>query len=413
MTKQATPNAAPGTISTSTIPGGSGPASGPGTATETHALQALWEYRFSVAQGSTLTVRLASGTAERDGTELAPGTVYTIPGPVKSKINTWHGCVLEVSSSPGGNVEARVADPPDPDHCPLVAYLNLHFKLEGLRSAVAAAQKAPHTTTHAQPTMGPRVMVVGGSGAGKSTVVRTLTGWATRAGRQPLAVNLDPREGVLALPGTLSAAVFATLSDVAGAGWSVASTPMSRPSAVPPKLPIAHYYGLASPAENPRLYRAVCGALAAAATARLAEDPDVRAAGMLIDTPACPADNDDDGAFLDHLVHVAAEFSANVVVVLGSERVAAELGRRLGGQRTTLGEPVHVVGLERSTGGGRGEPIADRDAAFLQAVRERGIREYFFGDARNTLSPYTQQVEFDALSIWKVNSGMSKCISFF
>ena len=120
------------------------------------------------------------------------------------------------------------------------------------------------------------------------------------------------------------------------------------------------------------------------------------------------AAGDDGGAleaYYGHMAHVAAEFSANIVVVLGGER-AAELGRRLwGGRRTTLGEPVQVVGLD-PTIGGQQDPIALRDAAFLQAVRERAIREYFFGDARNTLSPYTQQVEFDALSIWKVNSGM-------
>ena len=403
-------------------PGGSGGAGGggggPTTAPEIHALPPLGEYRFSVAQGSTLTVRLASGNAERDGTELAPGTAYALAGALKSKINTWHGCILEVSAgAPGANIDAHVADPPpSPEQSPSVSYLNLHFKLEGLRSAVTAAQKAhPHAQTQ---LMGPRIMVVGGPGTGKSTLVRTLTGWATRMGRQPLAVNLDPREGVLALPGTLSAAVFATLSDPAGAGWSVASTPMSRPRAVPPKLPLAYHYGLATPAANPRLYRAVCGSLAAAATARLAEDPDVRAAGMIIDTPACPsaeeAASDDNGnaedleAYYGHMAHVAAEFSANIIIVLGGER-AEELGRRLSGRRTTLGEPVQVVGLDSTIGGGAGgpkDPITLRDAAFLQAVRERAIREYFFGDARNTLSPYTQQVEFDALSIWKVNSGM-------
>ena len=367
-------------------------------------------------------MRLASGTAERDGAELAPGTTYALAGAVKSKINTWHGCVLEVSASAGANIDAYVTDPPpSPEQSPLVSYLNLHFKLEGLRSAVAAAQKTQHAHAQIQP-MGPRIMVVGGTGTGKSTLVRTLTGWATRMGRQPLAVNLDPREGVLALPGTLSAAVFATLSDPAGgatAGWSVAATPMSRPSAVPPKLPLAYHYGLASPAANPRLYRAVCDTLAAAATARLAEDPDVRAAGMIIDTPASPpAEGGSDGygeepeAHYGHITHMAAEFSVNIVVVLGSEGVAAELGRRLGGRRTTLGEPVQVVGLDRSIGatGGARQDIADRDAAFLQAVRERAIREYFFGDARNTLSPYTQQVEFDALSIWKVNSGTSNAL---
>ncbi len=311
----------------------------------------------------------------------------------------------------------------------MVSYLNLHFKLEGLRSAAAAAAQQQKTGQayggHAG-TMGPRVMVVGTRGAGKSTLVRTLAGWATRMGRQPLAVSTDPREGVLALPGTLSAAVLATVSDPAdngGGGWAagVAGTPMSGPSAVPVKLPLAYYYGLASPADNPRLYRGVCAAVAAAVTARLADDPDVRAAGLLIDTPALPepppppgGDNggggSDDGQYYDLLTHIASEFSVNIVVVLGSsggkgERMATEMTRRFAGQKTTLGELVSVVELESSVGAVTAAATAACDAAFTQGVRERAIREYFFGDRKSTLSPFTQQVDFDALSVWRINEG--------
>lgn len=375
---------------------------------------------------------MISGTAEKDGTELAPGTPYAFTA-TKSKINTWHGCVLEASTaaaaasaadasaSSNGNssntnsnpYDAYVASPDSPDETPLVSYLNLHFKLEGMRSAAATAQKTGQATTTT--TMGPRVMVVGPPCAGKSTLVRTLAGWATRMGRQPIAVNTDPREGMLSLPGTLSAAVLATISDLTN-DWGIAgSTPMSGPSAVPVKLPLAYHYGLASPDANPRLYRGVCGALAAAATARLAEeegDPDVRASGVLIDTPGVVPGADDDKSRYDHLAHIAAEFSVNVIVVLGSERVAAEMTRRFGvggggGQQTTttLGEPIAVVALERSGG------VVERDAAFMQAVRERAIREYFFGDHRSTLSPFTQQVDFDALSVWRVNEGMFYYVS--
>ncbi|KAK7750800.1 Cleavage polyadenylation factor subunit clp1 [Diatrype stigma] len=415
--------------------------------TETHTLQPFWEYRFEVPHGSTLTIKLISGTAEKDGTELAPSTPYSFSA-TKSKINTWHGCVLEVTTadpvsgasstaaaagSSNGNIsgsnnnayDAYIAEPASPDETCLVSYLNLHFKLEGMRSAAAAAQKASRqqqqqqtTSTSAAATTGPRVMVVGPPSAGKSTLVRTLAGWATRMGRQPLAVNTDPREGMLALPGTLSAAVLATIADVTNDGGVAGSTPMSGPSAVPVKLPLAYYYGLASPDANPRLYRSVCSALAAAATARLTRDPedadpdvdpdaDVRAAGLLIDTPGVlPAA--DDRAGYEHLAHVAAEFSANIIVVLGSERVAAEMVRRFvsaPGQRTTLGEPVAVVALDRSGG------VVERDAAFMQAVRERAIREYFFGDKRSTLSPFTQQVDFDALSVWRVNEAPSSSTS--
>ncbi|KAL1835152.1 hypothetical protein VTK73DRAFT_6146 [Phialemonium thermophilum] len=83
--------------------------------TRTISLQPFWEWRFesphpfssstlssstsnASAAGKLLTVRLVSGTAERDGTELALHVSYTIPG-AKSKILTWTGCTLEVSAT--------------------------------------------------------------------------------------------------------------------------------------------------------------------------------------------------------------------------------------------------------------------------------------------------------------------------
>ncbi|RYO93867.1 hypothetical protein DL764_007918 [Monosporascus ibericus] len=363
--------------------------------TETHRLQPFWEYRFEVPLGSTLTIKLLAGTAEKDGTELAPNTAYEFSA-TKSKINTWHGCTLEVKGPGGTNAsyDAYISEP-SAEETPLISYLNLHFKLEGMRSAAARGQGQGQR----QGRTGPRVMVVGPPSAGKSSLVRTLAGWATRVGRQPLVVNTDPREGMLALPGTLSAAAFATIPDITN-DWGVSSTPMSGPSAVPVKLPLAYYYGLERPDDNPRLYRSVCGALAAAANARLAGDPDARAAGMLIDTPGVAAKSSV-AAGSEVLENLASEFDVNVVVVLGSERMSGELARRFAGRTTALGETVSVVGLAKSGG------VVERDAVFMQGVRERAIREYFFGDARNTLSPFTQQVEFDALSVWKVNAAPS------
>ncbi|KAI0478596.1 Pre-mRNA cleavage complex II protein Clp1-domain-containing protein [Xylariaceae sp. FL0804] len=358
----------------------------------TQTLQPFWEYRFEVPVGSSLTIRLLSGTAEKDGTELAPNTPYTFTA-TKSKINTWHGCALEVSSPAGGGYDAYTSEP-GADETPMVSYLNLHFKLEGMRD-----------TARATGGMGPRVLVVGPPTAGKTSLVRTLTGWATRMGRQPLVVNADCREGLLALPGTLSAAVFATVIDPASAaagatGWG--ATPSSGPSAVPVKLPLAYYYGLPAPDDNPRRFRRLLSRLAVAATGRLAADPDVRAAGMLIDTGGTLRQQQQQqqqggaGGY-EHVAHIVAEYSVNIVVVLGSERMGGEMQRRLAGQRTTLGEPVAVVALDRSGG------VVERDAAFMQQVREAAIREYFFGDARTTLSPFTQQVDFAALAIWRIN----------
>ncbi|KAI1170647.1 Pre-mRNA cleavage complex II protein Clp1-domain-containing protein [Nemania sp. FL0916] len=348
--------------------------------TTTQTLEPYWEYRFDVPHGSTLGIKLVSGTAEKDGTELAPNTLYNFTA-TKSKINTWHGCTLEITAPSLGTVDAYTSEP-TADETPMVSYLNLHFKLESLR---AAAQRTAQ--------MGPRVLVVGPPNAGKSSLTRTLASWATRMGRQPLVVNTDSREGMLTLPGTVSAAVFASLIDLT-TDWG--SLPSSGASAIPVKLPLAYYYGWPQCDDNPKLFKRLLSRLSVAATSRLAEDVDVKSSGMLIDTCSLPT-----GAraavYYDFVAHVVSEFSVNIIVVLGSERINSEMQKRFSGQTTTVGETITVVGLDKSGG------VAERDEALMQSIRESAIREYFFGNAKMTLSPFTQQVDFAAISVWRIN----------
>ena len=89
-------------------------------------------------------------------------------------------------------------------------------------------------------------------------------------------------------------------------------------------------------------------------------------------------------------------FAANIVVVLGSSRMTTELTKRFATEKTSLGEPIHVVGLDKSDG------VVERDEGFMQQVQEAAIKEYFFGDAQRTLSPSTQLVDFDALVVYQV-----------
>lgn len=61
----------------------------------------------------------------------------------------------------------------------MMAYLNCHFALDRLRLD--------------QPG-GPKVLVVGPSDSGKTSLVKILAAYALKLGRHPLLVNLDPRE---------------------------------------------------------------------------------------------------------------------------------------------------------------------------------------------------------------------------
>lgn len=86
----------------------------------------------------------------------------------------------------------------------------------------------------------------------------------------------------------------------------------------------------------------------------------------------------------------------NIVVILGTTGLNAEIAKRFATEKTSLGEPIQVITLDKSDG------VMDRDEAFTEQSREAVIKEYFFGDARRTLSPQIQQVDFDSLVIYRL-----------
>ncbi|KAK0721706.1 Pre-mRNA cleavage complex II protein Clp1-domain-containing protein [Lasiosphaeria miniovina] len=346
------------------------------------ALKRLSEWRFDASRSSStgVKVRLISGTAERDGTELALNKTYTFVR-TKSKILTWSGCTLEIS----GESQDYVTDFPVAEDSPMVSYLNLHFELQAQRKAAANA------TRRNRP--GPRVMVCGPQNSGKTSLVRMLAALSTKMGGQPLVANLDPGEGLLSLPGTVSAAVFGNVMDIEepAGGFGVGSTPSSGPSAVPVKLPIVYYFGREKVQDDVALWKDLTSKLASSVRAKFSEDDEVRSAGLVLDTPVATTNQSD----IDSLVHAAREFAVNIVVVLGSARIESTLQQILGQEKTSSGEPISVIMLDQSEG------VAARDNDFVKSIREASIKEYFFGDSKRTLSPSTQSVSFDDVAIFK------------
>ncbi|OHE92599.1 pre-mRNA cleavage complex II protein Clp1 [Colletotrichum orchidophilum] len=345
--------------------------------TRTIRLQPFWEWRFQVAFDTQITLKLLSGTAEKDGTELALQHLYTFAG-TKSKILTLQGCELEVE---GVLTDESVAEYPKPQDSPANSVLNLHFQLTAMRQRAAAERRE-----------GPRIAVCGPPTTGKTSLTRTLTSYAARVGAQPLVVNTDPKEGMLSLPGTLSASVVGTLLDVEAVdGWG--TTPTSGPSQVPVKLPLVYYYGHASSEEDPAKYKELVSKMAATVTSRLGQDPEVQSAGMIIDTPAVTETNQ---VGMENFVHAVEELSVNIIIVLGSASLNAEISKRFSTERTSLGEQYSILLLEKSEG------VVERDVGYMQQACEASIKEYFFGSIGQTLSPATQQVDFDSLAIYKL-----------
>ncbi|PGH26948.1 hypothetical protein AJ80_01331 [Polytolypa hystricis UAMH7299] len=383
------------------------------------------EWRFEVAFGTTVRVKLLAGTAELFGTELAASQTYTFSG-TKGAIYTWHGCTLEVSDggplSTGGIITSAPVQPGSgsggcqvdytAEETPMVDYANVHFALETMRQeAKAAGREAP------------RVLILGPEDAGKTSVTKILTSYATKIGRQPVVVNLDPAEGMLSVPGSLAATAFKSMIDIEE-GWG--SSPMSGPSPIPVKLPLVYFYGLQSPLDaDGSLYKPIISRLALAVMGRLAEDPEAREAGVIIDTPGIISQGKGVGDDIIH--HIVTEFSVSTILVLGSERLYSTMLKAYDSKPVSTSataasstsspssQRISVIKLSKSGG------VVDRDASFMKSLREAQIREYFFGNpipstassalsvsagssgTTITLSPHAQQLDFDALAIYDIN----------
>lgn len=363
----------------------------------THELKKETEWRFEIDVAKSIEVKITQGTAELYGTELVLNKTYTFIG-VKAAIFTWTGCTIEATCESGALSSEYVAEETTMNEA-----MNIHLALEGMRDRASAQPDAT----------GPRVLILGPDNAGKTTLAKTLTSYAIRSGRAPAVVGLDPSEGVLSLPGTLSATVFKTLIEVesdAGGGWG--TSPMSGPNGeIPVKLPLVYYFGGTDPGEkNGILYKSLVTRLGLATQGRMkAPGQDtVEKSGIIVDTPGTLLSAQQAGGGYDLVAHVVSEFSINAIVCLGSERLYNDMVRKFDKQPVSGARglenlskgTISVVKLAKSGG------AVDRDTTYMRAMAEAQIRAYFYGNpkvgASIALQPRQQQVDWDALpTVWR------------
>jgi polyribonucleotide 5'-hydroxyl-kinase len=351
----------------------SNPAEEPSEAAEVvtryHNLQKETEYRFESSFAHPITIKVVTGNAEYFGSELATNTPYTFRG-AKGAIFSWQGAYLEVSGEPEADYVA--------EETPMVQYANLHFALENMREE-----------SKRRGAIGPRVLVVGPEDAGKTSLVKMLTSYAVKMGRQPMVVNLDPQEGLLSPPGSFTATSFGSILDVEE-GWG--SSPISGPTALPVQMPLCYQFGCRNPTDNEKIFKPLVTRMALAVTSRLEEDADVKETGCFIDTAGSMSSTK--GGGYDLIQHIISEFSINVILALGSEKLSNDMRRRFSNSNGE--EPVAVVKLDKSGG------CVDRDQTFMKHFRQAQIREYFFGRGGVTLSPHSQLIDFSQIAIYKI-----------
>ena len=246
-------------------------------------------------------------------------------------------------------------------------YVNVHAVLEERRKAARAAGPSRD---------GPRVLVAGPVDVGKSTVSRILCNYAVRSGWAPVLVDLDLGQGGVTCPGTLAALPL--------------DAPLPPGGSVPLDLALVYYYGAASPGDNPELFKHLVARLAGALEARAQASPGARASGVVVNTCGWIA-----GVGKALLVDAALALRCDVVLVLGAERLHAELQAQLGGPGGAT-----VVSLHRSGG------VVSRPAEARRVARSLRTREYFYGPfAGPNLCPHAASAPFDHLLLFRVGGG--------
>ena len=314
---------------------------------ERHVLATEEELRLEVGfqKSSTCRIVLLKGSCELQGVELATGKPYIfLDGGLKLALFTWHGCVLDIDCD---NVDICYTS--DETACN-IAYVNTHAQLEALRDEVAANDNTND---------GPRVLICGPTESGKSSLTKLLTAYATKLGRSPVWIDLDPADNALSVPGTLAAC---PMDREAVQVESFATT------ALPPgtAAPLVLWHG-SSTAVSPDLFRAQVSALGRKVDKRLETDDWARSSGILVNTNGWIQDEG-----YELLLHAVSALRINVVLVLGHDRLYSMMKSALG--KSTDKTAVKVIKVPRSGG------VVSRGKDFIRQHRSRSVKRYFYGD---------------------------------
>ncbi|OAY64064.1 Protein CLP [Ananas comosus] len=296
------------------------------------------ELRVEVGAAAPLRVRLLSGTAEIFGAELPPEN--WLPIPPRSKIAT-----------------------------PMVSYVNVHAILDGRRTHAKASQGSGLDASQ-----GPRVIVVGPTDSGKSTLCRMLLSWASKQGWKPTFVDLDIGQGSITIPGCIAA--------------TPVEMPIDAVEGIPLEMPIVYFYGHTTPNVNADLYKVLMKELAQTLEKQFSGNAESRAAGMVINTMGWV-----EGLGYELLLQAVDTFKANVVLVLGQEKLCSMLKEVLKSKPN-----VDIVKLHKSEG------VVLRNQKVRQKARSFRIREYFYG-LSNDLSPHSNIINFSDVSIYRIGGG--------
>ncbi|KAG9318596.1 hypothetical protein JVU11DRAFT_689 [Chiua virens] len=333
------------------------------------------EFRFELDPGTSIAIKLVRGQAEIFGAELAEGKSYLFANECKAALFTWHGCTIQMTHSPH-HVSGRPSTDYVSDETPMATYANLHFAFEQMRvRALRDLHGSPPSDddqhVNAEP---PRVLILGPENSGKTSISKILTNYAVRVAQNwsPLLVNLDPAQGAWSISGTISAAVVRNPIGTASSANPLGSAATSAPTALASNalIPLTYWYGHPDTKTNPQLLDRLIRNLGLNVVERLDIDSQARVSGLIVNTPSSFASGPSSGSGADSrhtLIKACVDaFRINVILVVGHEKLNAEMQRLYGSQLT-------VVKIPKSGG------VVELDHPYRDRVHNYQLHEYMYG----------------------------------
>jgi len=307
---------------------------------------------------------LKKGTAEIFGAELAIGIEYEIRGQ-KAAIFTWHGCVFEIK----GECDVEYIA----EETPMMSYLNTHMAIEQMRCRI---EKEGGTE--------PRVMIVGPPDVGKTTLSKILINYAVKHGRTPMFVDINPNEGTVTIPSTLTATVIDKPIDIE-----------EQLSVLPAKssmAPLTYFFGYLQSTDKLKLYNKLLTKLSETIQKKMDKDSIVKYSGLIISTPNNLSNNSN----WDTFTSIIEKFKVNVVIVVGHERLYSDISKYYQDNNE-----IAVVKLSKSGG------VVNRDSSYRRILQSYKIKEYFYGTHKCELAPYSVIVSFSDIFIRTIEQGIA------
>ena len=265
-----------------------------------------------------------------------------------------------------------------------------------------------------QSSAGPRVLIVGPSDVGKSSLSKILINYAARQAWSPLFIDLDLGQNAISVPGTISAAPI-----------DHPINPFEEGAHVNSEMPLSYFFGDVTVTENSKEhYKFLVEKVAEMMEARNSKNDHARHSGCIVNTMGWI-----EGLGLELILHAVKSLKIDTVLCLGQERLFQTLSRQFAKDAALAQQQQQKKEKKKSDGGGdddgkkegdeasspaveilslkKSGGVVERTTDFRRKTRDDRFREYFYGFdfLSNPLSPVAQSAFFSSVSFYKVGGG--------